>query len=51
MSEEDRALLLGHTGNGIPQHYAAATVAKLHEATNAVLKTRDHTMVLRVANG
>ena len=51
VSEEDRAMLLGHAGNGMPLHYAAATVAKLLEATNAVLKTRDRTMVLRVANG
>jgi hypothetical protein len=51
VSEEDRALLLGHAGNGMPQHYAAATVAKLLEATNAVLKARDRTMVLPVANG
>ena len=50
-SEEDRALLLGHAGNGMPQHYAAATVARLLEAANAVLKTRDRTMVLRVVNG
>lgn len=51
VSEEDRALLLGHAGNGMPQHYAAATVAKRLEATNAVRKTRDRTMVLRGANG
>jgi hypothetical protein len=51
VSEEDRALLLGHAGNGMPQHYAAATVAKLLEATNAVLKARDRTMVLPVAKG
>ena len=35
----------------MPQHYAAATVARLLEAANAVLKTRDRTMVLRVVNG
>ena len=29
--------------------YAAATVAKLLEATNAVPKTHDRTMVLRMA--
>ena len=51
VSEEDRALLLGHAGNGMPQHYATATVARLLEAANAVLKTRDRTMVLRVVNG
>jgi len=51
VSEEDYALLLGHAGNGIPQHYATATVARLLEAATAVLKTRDRTMVLRVVNG
>ena len=35
----------------MPQHYDAATVARLLEAANAVLKTRDRTMVLRVVNG
>ena len=51
VSQEDRALLLGHADSGMPRRYAAATVAKLLEASNAVLKTRDRTMVLRVANG
>ena len=51
VSQEDRALLLGHADSGMPRHSAAATVAKLLEASNAVLKTRDRTMVLRVANG
>ncbi len=51
VSEEDRARVPGHAGNGKPQHDAAATVAKLLEATNAVPKTRDRTKVLRVANG
>ena len=27
VSEEDRALLLGHAIAGMPQHYAAATIA------------------------
>jgi hypothetical protein len=44
-------LLPGHAGNEMPQHYAAATVAKLLEATTTVVKTRDRTMVLRMANG
>ena len=33
------------------QRYAAATVARLLEAANSVLQTRDRTMVLRVVNG
>jgi hypothetical protein len=37
-------------GNGMPQHYGAATVAKLLEPTNTVLRSRDRTMVPRVAN-
>lgn len=51
VTEEDRALLLGHAVQGMPQHYAAATVERLLEAANSVLTTRDHTMVLRVVNG
>lgn len=51
VSEEDRALLLGHAIDGMPQHYAAATVARLVEAANAVTGTRDRVTLLRVANG
>lgn len=51
VSEEDRALLLGHAIEGMPQHYATATVARLVEAANSVSKTRDRTTLLRVANG
>jgi hypothetical protein len=49
--DEDRALLPGHPGHAMAQHHAAATVAKRLEASSAMLKTRDRTMVLRVANG
>jgi integrase len=51
VSEEDRALLLGHAIEGMPQHYASATVARLVDAANLVTKTRDRTTLLRVANG
>jgi integrase len=51
VSEEDRALLLGHAIEGMPQHYASATVARLVEAANKVARTRDRTTLLRVANG
>lgn len=51
VSEEDRALLLGHAVQGMPQHYATATLERLLEAANSVLQTRDRTMVLRVVNG
>jgi integrase len=51
VSEEDRALLLGHSINGMPQHYATATVARLVDVANRVFETRDRTTLLRVANG
>ena len=49
VSEEDHALLLGHARYGMPQRRAAATVAKLFKTSNAVLKTRDRTTVLRAS--
>ncbi len=51
VSEEDRALLLGHAIEGMPQHYASATVARLVEAANKVALTVDRTTLLRVVNG
>jgi len=51
VSEEDRALLLGYSINGMPQHYATATVARLVDVANRVYETRDRTTLLRVANG
>lgn len=51
VQEEDRALLLGHAVQGMPQHYATATLERLLESANSVLQTRDRTMVLRVVNG
>ena len=51
VSEEDRTLLMGHAGQGMPQHYAVATVARLLDGANSVLQTCDRTMVLRVVNG
>ena len=51
VSEEDRALLLGHAIEGMPQHYATATVARLVEAANSVRHTVDRTTLLRVVNG
>ena len=51
VSEEDRALLLGHSISGMPQHYATATVARLVDVANRVFETRDRTTLLRVANG
>jgi len=51
VSEEDRSMLLGHASGGMAQHYAQATLARLLQAANSVLTTRDRTMVLRVVNG
>jgi integrase len=51
VTEEDRALLLGHALTGMPQHYATATIARLVEAANKVHETRDRTTLLRVVNG
>jgi integrase len=50
-SEEDRALLLGHAVEGMPQLYATATIARLTEVANSVLTTRDRTTLLRLVNG
>lgn len=49
--EEDRALLLGHAIEGMAQHYASATVARLVDMANRVSETRDRTTLLRVVNG
>ena len=50
VTEEDRALLLGHAMQGMPQHYATATVARPVEAANSVSMTVDRTTLLRVVN-
>jgi integrase len=50
VSEEDRALLLGHAIEEMPRHYAAATVARLVDAANSVTRTRDRTTLQRVAS-
>lgn len=51
VSEEDRALLLGHAVEGMARHYATATVARLIEQANKVQETQDRTTLLRVVNG
>lgn len=48
VSEEDRALLLGHAVGGMPQLYATATVARLVEAANKAQYTMDRTTLLHV---
>ena len=51
VSEEDRALLLGHAIEGMPQHYVTATVSRLVDVANKVQLTVDRTTLLRVVNG
>lgn len=51
VSKEDRALLLGHAVEDMPEHYATATVARLVHLANKVSTTRDRTTLLRVVNG
>jgi integrase len=51
VSEEDRALLLGHAVEGMTGLYATATVARLVEAANKVAFTVDRTTLLRVVHG
>lgn len=51
VAAEDRALLLGHAVDGMPQHYATTTIARLVEAANKVAGTLDRTTLLRVING
>ena len=49
--QEDRALLLGHAVEGMPQHYATSTIARLVDLANSVTQTTDRTTLLRVING
>ena len=51
VSEEDRALLLGHAIAGMAQHYATATIVRLVTEANKVQGTLDRTTLLRVVNG
>jgi integrase len=51
VSKEDRAVLLGHATEGMPEHYATSTVERLVELANRVQKTRDATTLLKVVNG
>lgn len=51
VAAEDRALLLGHAIEGMAQHYASSTVARLIEQANQVSSTRDRMTILRLVNG
>ncbi len=48
VSEEDRALLLGHAVEGMARHYASSTVERLVQEANRVHETPDRTTLLRV---
>ena len=49
--KEDRDLLMGHASEGMAQHYATSTVARLIDLANKVSETRDRMTILRVVNG
>jgi integrase len=51
VSEEDRAVLMGHAVDGMPAHYATPTIAHLIECANRVKDTRDSPTLLRIVNG
>jgi integrase len=50
VSNEDRAVLMGHAIGGMPEHYATPTIARLVEMANLVTTTRDTPTLLRVVN-
>ncbi|WP_286863800.1 tyrosine-type recombinase/integrase [Herbaspirillum sp.] len=51
VSEEDRALLLGHANKSMPEHYATGTVERLVDQANKVELKRKRMTILRVVNG
>lgn len=51
VSEEDRAVLLGHSTQSMPRHYATPTIARLVDMANLANKTRDTPTLLRVSRG
>jgi integrase len=51
VSEEDRAVLMGHSTGSMPSHYATPTIARLIEMANLVQNTRDTPTLLRIVNG
>jgi integrase len=50
VSNEDRAVLLGHAVESMPEHYATPTIARLIEMSNLTTATRDTATLLRVVN-
>ena len=51
MSREDRAVLLGHEGRSMPEHYASADIGRLIKLSNLVLNRVETRTLLRVVNG
>ncbi len=51
VSNEDRAVLMGHATSNMSEHYATPTIARLVEMANLVATTRDTPTLLRVVNG
>jgi len=51
VAKEDRSVLLGHALDGMSEHYATPTVARLTEMANLVQQTRDSMTLLRIVNG
>lgn len=51
VAAEDRALLMGHAIEGMPQHYATATISRLVDVANQANDAGDRLTLLRVING
>jgi hypothetical protein len=51
VTEGDRAMLLGHTGKGMPRHYASADAGRMVQLANRVLERGTTRTVLRVIDG
>lgn len=51
VSNEDRAVLMGHAVENMSEHYATPTIARLVDMANLVAATRDTMTLLRVVNG
>ena len=51
VSNEDRAVLMGHATSNMSEHYATPTVSRLIDMANLVTKTGDAMTLLRVVNG
>ena len=51
ISNEDRAVLMGHATSNMSEHYATPTIARLVEMADLVATTRDTPTLLRIVNG